>query len=88
MDDSLKDRNDMAHAVWEMPKLPRNTPRIDRLRWIVHHHQAVRTEGLLVDVTTAAMLVKVHDALNDDNKVKFLALSIRRMVDVGWRCMA
>ena len=82
-----KDRDDNAAAVREMPKLPRSAPRIDRLRWVVQHHQAARMEGILVDATTAAMLVKVHDALNGANQAKFLGVSIRRMVGIGWRCV-
>ena len=69
-----------------MEKLPRNTPRMDRLRHIVHHHQAARTEGLLIDATTANMLVTVYDALNDANKEKFLGVGMRRMVEIGWGC--
>lgn len=79
------ERSNLAHAVWELPKLPRGTPRIDRLRWIAHHHQAARTEGVLVDATTAHMLVAVHDALNEQNRAKFLALDIRKMVRLGWK---
>ena len=78
-------RNDLADAVWKLPKLPRGTPRIDRLRWIVHHHQAARTEGVMMDGFTASMLVQVHDALSDVNREKFLAMQIRQMVTVGWK---
>jgi hypothetical protein len=77
-------RDDLADAVWKMPKLPRSTPRIDRLRWIVHHHQCARVEGLMLDGFTASMLVQVHDKLNEENRAKFLSLPLRKMVDVGW----
>lgn len=78
-------RNDLADCIWKMEKLPRNTPRIDRLRWIKHHHQAAKTEGLMVDAFTAGMLVQIYDALNEENQAKFLGLPLRRMVDVGWK---
>lgn len=78
-------RDDLADAVWKLPKLPRKTPRIDRLRWIVHHRQASRMEGLLVDGFTASMLVQVHDALNEENRAKFLALPLIKMVKLGWK---
>ena len=80
-----QNRDDLADAVWKLPKLPRNTPRIDRLRWIVHHHQASRMEGHLVDGVTASMLVQIHDALNEENRAKFLALPLAKMVAVGWK---
>lgn len=83
-DQEQVDRNDLAGAVWELPKLPRNTPRIDRLRWIVYHHQCARTEGKMIDAFTANMLVKVHDALKPDNQAKFLSMPLARMIDVGW----
>lgn len=78
-------RDDLAHTFKGTAKLPRNTPRIDRLRWIVANHQASRTEGVFMDGFTASMLVQVHDALNEENRAKFLALPIRKMVSVGWQ---
>lgn len=78
-------REDLADAVWKLPKLPRNTPRIDRLRWIVYHHQAARMEGRLVDGFTASMLVQIHDALGEANRIKFLSLKLDKMVSVGWK---
>lgn len=78
------ERDELAGAIRETPKLKRGTPRIERLRHIVEHRQAARVEGLLVDGFTASMLVQVHDALNEANRAKFLALPLRRMVDVGW----
>jgi hypothetical protein len=81
------ERDELAGAIRETPKLKRGTPRIDRLRHIVEHRQAARVEGLLVDGFTASMLVQVHDALSDANKAKFLALPLRKMVSVGWKCV-
>ena len=78
-------RDDLADAIWHMPKLPRTASRMDRLRWIVHHHSAARTEGLMVDLFTASMLVQVHDALSVENQAKFLGLTLRKMVSVGWK---
>lgn len=80
------ERDDLAGAIREMTKLPRGTPRIDRLRHIVEHRQAARVEGLLVDGFTASMLVQVYDALNEVNRAKFVALPLRKMVSVGWSC--
>lgn len=80
-----RERDDLAHAVKGTAKPSRKIPRIDRLRKIVAEHQATRTEGVFMDATTANMLVRVHDALNEENRAKFLALPIRKMVAVGWK---
>lgn len=41
--------------------------------------------GMLLDAFTASMLVQIHDALNDENRERFAALSLLRAVDVGWK---
>lgn len=81
-------RDDLARAVKALPKLPRNAPRIDRLRRIVEEHQAARVEGKVVDATTANMLVSIHDALNEKNRAHFLALPLPKMVALGWKLVS
>ena len=78
-------REDLAAAVKGFSKLPRNAPRIDRLRHIVETCSAARTEGVLIDLFTASMLVQIHDKLSPEHQAKFLAMPIRRMVDIGWK---
>jgi hypothetical protein len=58
------------------------------LRKIVSEHQAAEIEGVLVDATSASMLVQVLDNLNPINKAKFLALDIGRMAHLGWRLVS
>jgi hypothetical protein len=62
--------------------------REQQLRKIVSEHQCADIDGVLVDATTASMLCKVLDALNDANKGKFLSLPIARMADVGWELVS
>lgn len=85
MNETETDRQNLADAVKNTPKLPRHVDRINRLRYIVQEHSACRMEGLFVDVTTANMLVKIYDALNEQNRAKFVAMPLRRMVAVGWK---
>lgn len=63
--------------------------RIEMLREIVAEKQAKRisVDGrkLYVDLFTASMLVQVHDALNEENRARFIGLPFLRMVDVGWK---
>lgn len=41
-------------------------------------------QGVVLDMTTAHMLVTVHDALNETNAAKFAALPLMKAVDMGW----
>jgi hypothetical protein len=75
-------RDDLAHAV--KTEKPKGT-RIEKLRWIVQHQQAARVDGAYVDMLTANVCVKVYNALNETNRVKFVALTMRKMGLVAWK---
>lgn len=60
---------------------------ISACRAIVREHQCQEVGGVLVDALTASMLTKVYDALSVPNRAKFGALSLSRMVAVGWSCI-
>lgn len=45
----------------------------------------LKIDGALVDSFTASAITQVYDALNDQNKAKFAALSIGRMASVAFR---
>lgn len=85
-DDEQTSRDDLAHAVKYTEK-PSGT-RLEKLRWIVKHQQAARVDGAYVDMMTANVCVKVHDALNEANRVKFLGLTMRKMGLVAWKLAA
>ena len=55
------------------------------LRAIVADHQAAQIEGVLVDVTTANVIVKIHDALSPKNQASYLAYPITRMANIAWK---
>lgn len=76
-------RDDLARAVRATPK-PKGD-RMAKIRFVVGARQCARIEGKLVDLTTAHMLVQVHDALGPENQKKFASMSIAKMVDVGWK---
>lgn len=82
-DDEQTSRDDLAHAVKYTEK-PTGT-RLEKLRWIVRHHQAARVDGAYVDILTANVCVKVHDALNEANRTKFTGLTMRKMGLVAWK---
>lgn len=77
-------RDDLAGAVRATPKRPK-LPVFEQVKKVVEERQCARVSGVLVDGTTAAVIVQVHDALNDENKKKFAALPIRRMAAVAWK---
>lgn len=76
-------RDDLARTVRATPK-PQGT-RIEKIRSVVSSGQASRVEGLFLDITTANMLINIHDALSPANQVTFVALPLRKMVQVGWK---
>jgi len=61
--------------------------KIDTLRKIVEDHQAAKVDGTFVDAFSASAIVKVYDALNDQNKAKFASLPVWRMADITWKLL-
>lgn len=84
-DADQNERDNMADAVRGTRKLTRKTPLIDRVRNVVSTGACARVDGLLLDLTTANAIVKVHDALNETNRATFAALPLRRMAAVAWK---
>ena len=78
------DRDDLAAAVRESPHHAR-TDVAAAMRRIVADHSAARVGGVYVDMTTASVIVRIGDALNEKNRETFFALPVRRMVDVAWK---
>lgn len=71
--------------------------RIELLRQIVSECQAQKiviqdAEGkahkVYVDMITANLLVRIYDALNQDNREKFISLPWPKMVKVAWKLAA
>lgn len=59
--------------------------RYDAIKKIVDDSQYAKIEGVIVDGTTANLLLKVCDALSEENRKKLLAMPIKKMVDVAWK---
>lgn len=74
----------MATDDGTWPEPPGET-RAERLRWIVQHQQAGTVEGEFVDMTTANMLMTVHDFLTDTTMWERLPLSV--LVDWAWKAV-
>jgi hypothetical protein len=63
----------------------KQTQKIETLKTIVADHQCAKVEGVLVDATTANVVVQVFDALNETNKAKFAALPVAKMANLAWK---
>jgi hypothetical protein len=68
--------NATEEEVWaylELPEADQDNPDIPE------------PDAMLVDIQTANLLVTVHEALSEQQRDKFLGLSVERAVDVAWR---
>lgn len=66
-----------------------NTPeeRIAAVRRIVQEGQYAKVDGTMIDLFSASAVVKVYDALNEENRARFAALPAGQMAVVAFRVM-
>ncbi len=62
-----------------------HTVKLDALRKIVTNCQYAKIDGVTVDLFSASAMVKVHDALNETNRAKFLGLPISQMARMAFQ---
>jgi hypothetical protein len=55
---------------------------------IVKRKQYQKIDGVLVDVQTANVILKVWDALNSSNRKKFEKLPVKKMANVSWKLVS
>ena len=60
------------------------TTRVAQLRKILAEHTAALVDGSLVDVTTASVILKVYDALNEENRAKYATMRVQAMAELAW----
>jgi hypothetical protein len=66
----------------------RKISKIARLRKIKeegYFSKANKIDGLKLDAVTVNLLIKVHDALSQEQQEKFLAMHITEMVAISWK---
>jgi hypothetical protein len=54
-------------------------------RRIVDEKSFAKIDGYGVDLFSASAVVQIHDALNEQNRARYLALSVPKMADVAFR---
>jgi hypothetical protein len=60
---------------------------IDKIKDIVKRKQYKKIDGVMVDMQTANVIMKVWDALGSSNRSKFEKLPIKQMATVAWKLM-
>jgi len=60
-----------------------NLSSIDRIRRIVQRGQYDHVDGTFVDLFTASVIMKIYDALNEENRRKFATLPVRKMASIA-----
>jgi hypothetical protein len=53
--------------------------RVEAFRTIVRDKTFAKIDGTAIDLTTASFVCQILDAINDDNKRKFIAMDAKRM---------
>ena len=61
--------------------------KIKRIRAVVESKSYAMIEGVLVDLYTASVIIKIYDSINLKNKLKFLSYSIPVMADIAFRAI-
>ena len=62
-------------------------PKEDALRQIVADKQMGKVDGTSVDMTSANVILQVLDALNPQNREKYLNLPVKDMADIAFKMM-
>jgi len=55
---------------------------------ILKRKQHQKIDGVLVDMQTANVILKVWDALNSSNRKKFEKLPVKKMANVAWKLVS
>ena len=74
-----KDKKESVNETWNQLRT--------NLISILKRKQHQKIDGVLVDMQTANVILKVWDALNSSNRKKFEKLPIKKMADVAWKLM-
>jgi hypothetical protein len=62
--------------------------RIAAIRKVVEQKQYAKIDGCMADLFTASIVLKVYDALNDKNRMKFSSCSWPVMADMALKLVS
>ena len=58
--------------------------RLEQMKEIVANHQAVKIDGMWVDVSSAHVYVTVYNALNETNQARLGATDLYKAMQIVW----
>ena len=58
---------------------------LELIRKICKDHQAEKINGVLIDASSACLIVKIAEKLNPANRKKFLSLDANSMGHIAWK---
>ena len=70
-----------------IPGLDSDNSKEAQLRQIVADKQMGKVDGTTVDMTSANVILQVLDALNPQNREKYLNLPVKDMADIAFKMM-
>lgn len=83
---------DVEPEVTKTKKSPRGTiitgeDLYQKIKNVVEEKQAQRINGMLMDLFSASAVVKVADNLNEQNRARFLALPLVKIVNMAFQML-
>ena len=61
--------------------------KIDAFRQIVTDKSYSKIDGVAIDLFSASAVIAVYDALSEENRVKFLVLSVVKMCKLAYKLL-
>lgn len=62
--------------------------RINAVRQIVTDSQYAKIDGIMVDLFSASAIIRVYDAINEANQVKYRNLPVHKMAEIAFKIMS
>jgi hypothetical protein len=82
--DSQSDAKDLHPKVYEAASA---TKTIDKVKQIVSKKQAMKIDGVMVDMFTASAISQIYDKVNDANKKKMDGLKVTQLASIAMKMM-
>ena len=64
------------------------TDRINAIKAVVDNKSYAKIDGVMMDLTTAHVIMTVYNALNDINKAKFTNINASKMATIAYKLVA
>ena len=87
LSDIRKKADNFKKKVRESVELEEESATISKVKEIVSKKQAMKIDGVMVDMFTASAISQIYDKVNDANKKKMDGLKITKLADVAMKLM-